>query len=304
MQKLRVLFSFFVIYTVWGSTYLAILWGIASIPPFLLAGLRFFLAGMLLFFVLQRGAKRVSKKAFKVATITGILLIGLGNGMVTLAELKIASSTAALWIATVPIWVLLLNWKFFEKRQPHWLELAGGVLGVAGIALLPFATGGSAAVPFDGPNTFLLLVAAISWSVASLYQRSANLKESALQVSGVQMIMGGLFLLVLATLQGDWLKLWHSTVELRSLLAFVYLIFFGAILGFTSYSWLIKNVAPQKVTTYALVNPLIALLLGIFLAGEKVTPLTWLVAGLVIAGVALVLLGPTRVKKSKAKGKR
>ena len=304
MQKLRVLFSFFVIYTVWGSTYLAILWGIASIPPFLLAGLRFFWAGLLLFFVLQRGARRVSKKAFKVATITGILLIGLGNGMVTLAELKIASSTAALWIATVPIWVLLLNWKFFEKRQPHWLELAGGVLGVAGIALLPFATGGSAALLFDGPNTFLLLVAAISWSVASLYQRSANLKESALQVAGVQMIMGGLFLLALATIQGDWLKLWHSTVELRSLLAFVYLIFFGAILGFTSYSWLIKNVAPQKVTTYALVNPLIALLLGIFLAGEKVTSLTWLVAGLVIAGVALVLLGPTRVKKSKARTKR
>jgi drug/metabolite transporter (DMT)-like permease len=150
----------------------------------------------------------------------------------------------------------------------------------------------------------LLLVAAISWSVASLYQRSANLKESALQVAGVQMIMGGLFLLALATIQGDWLKLWHSTVELRSLLAFVYLIFFGAILGFTSYSWLIKNVAPQKVTTYALVNPLIALLLGIFLAGEKVTSLTWLVAGLVIAGVALVLLGPTRVKKSKARIKR
>ena len=295
--SLTVFLAFLTIYLVWGSTYLAIRFGIETFPPFAFAGIRFFLAGIILFSVISfKYFSQINKQVIKVAAISGIFLIAGGNGLVTLAEKTVSSGLAALWIATIPLWMMFLNWKGFEKKRPATIELLGGAVGVIGIGLLLSATKQSLTGLSSLPSILMLTVASISWTIGSLYQRQAKLKASPLLISSIQMLAGGLFLIIWSTLSGEIFNLHLNLISQKSTLSLLYLIFIGAIVGFSTYTYLIKNVEPAKVSTYALVNPVVAVYLGVALAGEIINPTMILALLLVLFGVGLILLKPFLVK--------
>jgi len=295
--SLTVFLAFLTIYLVWGSTYLAIRFGIETFPPFAFAGIRFFLAGIILFSVISfKYFSQINKQVIKVAAISGIFLIAGGNGLVTLAEKTVSSGLAALWIATIPLWMMFLNWKGFEKKRPATIELLGGAVGVIGIGLLLSATKQSLTGLSSLPSILMLTIASISWTIGSLYQRQAKLKASPLLISSIQMLAGGLFLIIWSTLSGEIFNLHLNLISQKSTLSLLYLIFIGAIVGFSTYTYLIKNVEPAKVSTYALVNPMVAVYLGVALAGEIINPTMILALLLVLFGVGLILLKPFLVK--------
>jgi drug/metabolite transporter (DMT)-like permease len=295
--SLTIILAFLTIYLVWGSTYLAIRFGIETFPPFAFAGIRFFLAGIILFSVVSfKYFSQINKQVIKVAAISGIFLIAGGNGLVTLAEKTVSSGLAALWIATIPLWMMFLNWKGFEKKRPATLEFLGGGVGVLGIGLLLSATKQSLTGLSSLPSILMLTIASISWTIGSLYQRQAKLKTSPLLVSSIQMLAGGLFLIAGSTLSGEIFNLHFNVISQKSALSLLYLIFVGAIVGFSTYTYLIKNVEPAKVSTYALVNPVVAVFLGVVLAGEVINPTMLLALLLVLLGVGLILLKPFLVK--------
>lgn len=295
--SLTLILAFLTIYLVWGSTYLAIRFGIETFPPFAFAGIRFFIAGVILFTAVSfKYFSQINKQVIKVAAISGIFLIAGGNGLVTLAEKTVSSGLAALWIATIPLWMMFLNWKGFEKKRPATLEFLGGGVGVIGIGLLLSATKQSLTGLSSLPSIVMLTVAAISWTMGSLYQRQAKLKASPLLVSSIQMLAGGLFLILGSTLSGEIFNLQFNMISQKSALSLFYLIFVGAIVGFSTYSYLIKNVEPAKVSTYALVNPVVAVFLGTMLAGETLNATMILALVLVLLGVGLILLKPLLIK--------
>jgi len=295
--SLTIILAFLTIYLVWGSTYLAIRFGVETFPPFIFAGIRFFIAGLILFSIVSfKYFSQMNKQVIKVAGISGIFLIAGGNGLVTLAEKTVSSGLAALWIATIPLWMMFLNWKGFEKKRPATLEFLGGGVGVIGIGLLLSATNQSLTGLSSLPSILLLTVASISWTIGSLYQRQAKLKTSPLLIASIQMLAGGLFLIVWSTLSREIFSLHLSAISQKSAFSLLYLIFVGAIVGFSTYTYLIKNVEPAKVSTYALVNPVVAVFLGVVLAGEVINSTMILALLLVLLGVGLILLKPFLVK--------
>lgn len=296
-SSLLIIFAFLTIYLVWGSTYLAIRFGIETFPPFAFAGIRFLTAGLILFsLVFFFTRSQLNLKVFKVASITGVLLIAGGNGLVTLSEKTVSSGLAALWIATIPLWMMFLNWISFEKKQPAWIEILGGLVGFLGILLLLSATNQSLNGLDSLPSIILLSIASISWTLGSLYQRKSKLSTSPLLVSSIQMLSGGLFLIIWSTLSGEIFSLQVSAISQKSALSLLYLIFIGAILGFSTYTYLIKNVEPTKVSTYALVNPVVAVILGAWLAGEVISTAMVVSLFLILTGVGMILLKPYLIK--------
>jgi drug/metabolite transporter (DMT)-like permease len=191
---------------------------------------------------------------------------------------------------------IVKNWKGFEKKRPATLEFLGGGVGVLGIGLLLSATKQSLTGLSSLPSILMLTVASISWTIGSLYQRQAKLKASPLLVSSIQMLSGGLFLIVGSTLSGEIFNLRLDLISQKSAISLLYLIFVGAIVGFSTYTYLIKNVEPAKVSTYALVNPVVAVYLGVALAGEIINATMILALLLVLLGVGLILLKPFLVK--------
>jgi len=295
--SLTIILAFLTIYLVWGSTYLGIRFGIETFPPFAFAGIRFFIAGMILSSVVSfKYFSQINKQVIKVSAISGIFLIAGGNGLVTLAEKTVSSGLAALWIATIPLWMMFLNWKGFEKKRPATLEFLGGGVGVIGIGLLLSATKQSLTGFSSLPSILMLTIASISWTIGSLYQRHAKLKTSPLLIASIQMLSGGLFLIIGSTLSGEIFNLHFNFVSQKSALSLLYLIFVGAIVGFSTYTYLIKNVEPAKVSTYALVNPVVAVFLGVVLAGEVINSTMLLALLLVLLGVGLILLKPFLIK--------
>jgi drug/metabolite transporter (DMT)-like permease len=288
-SRAEVVLAFAAVYVLWGSTYLAIRFGVETIPPFLLAGVRHLTAGTLLFGWLRlRGTPWPTRKNWGAAAAVGGLLLLGGNGLVTWAEQKVPSGLAALIVASVPIWMTLLDG--LERRErPHGVVLAGLGLGIAGIAFLvapgQFA-GGEHVDPWGGAA---LLMAALLWAVGSLYSKRAALPSSTLLATAMEMIAGGLILLVAAALTREWQGFSLAAVSTRSLLSLGYLIVAGSLLGFSAYIFLLGATTPARVSTYAYVNPVVAVLLGWLLADESVTARTLIAAVVIVAAVALII---------------
>ena len=284
-----VILAFASIYIIWGSTYLAIRIAIETIPPFLMAGTRFVIAGALLYgWAMARGEPRPSRIHLRpIIIIGGLLLLG-GNGGVTWAEQTVPSGTAALLVATVPIWMVLLDWLRPGGRRPAKRVFLGLGLGFAGIVLLigPGQISGSNQTPLIGG--LVIVLAAFSWATGSIYSRSARLPESPLVSTALEMLAGGALLLLVGSLAGEWGQLDSAQFSLRSILALVYLIFFGSIIAFTAYIWLLKVSTPARVSTYAYVNPVVAVFLGGAILGEALTAQTLLAAAIIISAVALI----------------
>lgn len=290
-SRLLIILAFAAVYLVWGSTYLAIRFAIETLPPFLMTGTRFTLAGAILFsWALLNGESiRASFSQWPKALAIGALLLLGGNGGVTWAEKYIPSGFAALFVATEPLWVVVLNWGLSHKR-PNGKVLLGVFIGLVGTALL-VGDGLKAGITDSAISLIaagVVLFASFAWAAGSVYASRHPIKTSTSMAAGMQMISGGVLLLLLALVAGNFPQLNLAAASWVSIGAFFYLLVFGSLVGFTAYSWLLRNVSPARAATYAYVNPVVAVILGWLLASEPVTSRMVIAAAIIIGSVALI----------------
>lgn len=286
----RLIIAFAAVYLIWGSTYLAIRFAIETLPPLLMAGIRFMIAGAILYSWTRRSeASRPAPHHWRHATVIGGLLLLGGNGGVVWAEQRVPSGLTALLIATVPFWMVLLDWVRRDGVRPTGRVVLGLFLGFAGAGLLvgpgEFAGGGRV----DLVGAGVLMLASLSWATGSLYSRRARLPESPLLTTAMEMLAGGVLLMVLGLLTGEGARLNLEGLSLRSLLSLSYLIVFGSLVGFTAYIWLLRHTTPTRASTYAYVNPVVAVILGWAVANEPLTARTLVAAAVIIPAVALII---------------
>jgi drug/metabolite transporter (DMT)-like permease len=297
-SKGRVVAAFAAVYLLWGSTYLAIRFAVETIPPFLMAGTRHLAAGLALYGWLRaRGEARPERGHWKSAVLIGGLMLLGGNGLVTWAEQRVPSGLAALIVASVPIWMAVLA-GLEKRRAPSGFVVFGLALGLAGIALLvaPGKFGGERVEP---AGAAALLLAALSWSVGSLASRRLKLPSSTLTAVAMEMVGGGVLLWIVGLALGQGRQLNLSAVSARSALSLGYLIVFGSLVGFSAYVWLLRVTTPARVSTYAYVNPIIAVLLGTLIGGEALTVRIGLAAAGILAAVALIIRHGAEPKPAK-----
>lgn len=296
-----VIVSFATIYLIWGSTYLGIAFAVQTIPPHIVAAIRFLIAGAVMFgFLRWRGVPAPRMIHWRTALIVGILLLGLGNGSVSWAETMVPSGLAALMIAIVPLWMVLMDWLRPGGTRPQGGVFWGIALGLGGMALLI----GPAALGLDQPLNYvgvaILLTASLAWSLGSIYSRHADIPESPLMLTAMEMLMGGVFLVVMAFALGEFKGFELGQVSPLSLIALAYLTIIGSLVAFSAYVFLLQVSTPAKVSTYAYVNPVVAVFLGWTLNGEQITPLTLAASAIIIAGVAIITFFNTRPQSKLA----
>jgi len=290
-SRAHVLAAFAIVYIVWGSTYLAIRYAVETIPPFLMVGTRFIVSGVLLYtWARLRGDQRPTAAQWRDATIVGILMLCLGNGAVSWAEQRVPSGLAALLVAVVPLWMVLLDWLRPHGARPRVLVIVGVVVGLAGLFVLigPDSLSGHGAVDLVG--AIVLIAGSLAWAAGSIYTRYGTVPESAVMSTGVQMIGGSAALLIVGVARGELAMLHPAQISAHSWEGWIYLVTFGSLLGFTAYIYLLQNVSPAKASTYAYVNPLVAVLLGWAIAGETVTTRSLAAAAIILGGVAMITL--------------
>jgi drug/metabolite transporter (DMT)-like permease len=292
-----VLLNFGIVYVIWGSTYLAIRYAIESLPTFLMAGARFLVAGAALFaWGRMRGAPRPTGANWRAAAVVGGLLLLGGNGAVVWAETRVPSGIAALLVATVPVWMVVVEWLLPGGTRPTVGVFAGLALGLVGLGVLigPAGFSGSAAGGVDPVGALALTAGSISWALGSVYARRAPMPESATVSTGAQMLCGGTLLVIVGLLAGQAGSFDASAVSARSLWGWAYLVTFGSIVGYTSYVWLLAHVSSAKASTYAYVNPVVAVLLGWAMRDEPVTARTLAAAAVIVAAVVMITAARSR----------
>lgn len=286
------------VYFPWGGTYLAMKFAVETLPPFLLAGIRFVVAGILLYiWEASRGTKSPEKIHWRNATIIGGLMLLGGNSLVVYAEQTVPSGIAALIIATVPLWMTLLAWLWQGSAKPNIYVTLGLLLGFLGQILL---VGNS--IQYSSYNTshvfgyLILTFAALFWAVGSLYSRKAQLPKSAIMSIAIQNLMGGILCLIVGISLGELSQLNIENVSILSILSLIYLIFVGSIIGFSAYIWVLKKAEPAIVSTYAYVNPLVAVFLGWTFANEQLTSKDTIAAIIILVSVILISVNSTKKK--------
>ncbi|HWY04676.1 MAG TPA: EamA family transporter [Candidatus Acidoferrum sp.] len=291
----KVLLAFAIIYFVWGSTFLAIRVGVREVPPFLLAGMRFLVAGIVLCgWMRVRGAPAPTAREWGAASLLAILIFLLDYGLLFWAERRVPSGIAAVMMATIPVFMAIAE-IIFLRTQRLTLRLGLALLtGLAGVAVLVGHSIELGQAPVDTAGACALIIAAISWSVAASLTRRMRLPANKAMSSGAQMFAGGVLLTLMAALLGEFRGFHVQAVSRGAWLALAYLIMAGSIIGFTAYVWLIDHQSPTKVGTYAYVNPVIAVLVGYFLGGEAIGPRT--VAGTVLVLVSVIIITTTPKK--------
>ena len=288
--KSLVLVAFAAVYVIWGSTYLAIRVGIESFPPFILAGVRHLIAGVVLYAVFRRKTGiRPTVAHWWTAAVTGLMLLFVGNGGVSWAEQTVPSGIAALLVATVSLWLVFFDWLRPGGIRPVARVATGLLMGFGGLALLvgPAHLGGAGRVEPRGAA--VLVVASLAWAWGSLYSKHRDKPPAPMLNAGMQSLAGGVALLIMASLTGEFHGFHFGAVSQRSWLALVYLIVFGSGIGFSAYVFLLEKSTPARVGTYAFVNPVVALFLGWLILAEPLSLRTLLAAGVILtaAGAAL-----------------
>jgi drug/metabolite transporter (DMT)-like permease len=294
-NRLAVLAAFFSIYVIWGSTYLAIRYAVASIPPLYTAGFRHMVAGSILLLWAFAKGLRPTWPQIRASLVIGFLFFLVGHGSLHWAETKVPSGLASLLIASEPIWVFLMACAAEKRWRMNGFLFAGVVLGLAGVALLlgrDVWSAGSGA--FWG--AVACLIGAISWSAGIIYSRRSHLSGSPLLLSALSLLAGSAMLLATGTLLGEYRGFSFQDVPLRAWLSLAYLIVFGSVIAFSAYNWLLERYSPTLVATHTYVNPVVAVLLGWWLAGEHVSVNVLLSAAMVIAALFLVDRGMARLK--------
>lgn len=269
-KKIELLLAFAAVYVIWGSTYLGIRFAIESFPPFLMAGSRFILSAAILFIIARlKGKTKIEPMHWKDSFIVGGCLLLGGNGGVVWAEQFVPSGLAALLVATVPIWMVLFDWISPRGARPTKRVFTGIILGFIGVCVMisPAEFIGSKGINLFGAAA--LLFATFSWAFGSVYSRHAFLPKSNILTVSMEMFAGGILLLIVSYFFNEFTKFNIAAISNKALFAWLYLITFGSIIGFTSYIWLLEAAGPSKASTYAYVNPVIAVFLGWAVAGEE-----------------------------------
>jgi drug/metabolite transporter (DMT)-like permease len=288
------------VYVVWGSTYLAIREAIDTIPPFLMASVRFLIAGGLLYAISIRRGDRVADRPawpqWRSAIIVGGLLLCGGNGGVSWVEQHVPSGATALLIATIPLWMVVIGFAAFRERVGA-RETVGVGIGFGGIALLALAgSSGDGGGHLDTVGVVVALFAAACWATGSLYARRAPLPSRPLVSTAMQMLTGGLLLAIISVATGEPGKVDLSRISLSSVLGLVYLIVFGSLVAFSAYVWLLRNARLSLVATYPYVNPVVAVFLGWAFLSERVTLTTFVAGAIIVVAVALIVSASHRPK--------
>lgn len=291
--------AFAAVYLIWGSTYLAIIIAIETMPPLVMVGSRFVVAGVLVIAWLWiRGAKRPERARLVHGLFVGVLTVGLGTGAVAWAEQYIPSGLAALLVTTVPIWMVLLEWKWKNGPRPSGRVAAGLVLGLAGVVVLVDPRGLMQSFDGSGLAIIAVLLGSISWSIGSLVGRGVGVPRDPFMNSGIQMLSGGLFLSALGFLRGELTGLDIGSFSTMSWLAWGYLTVFGSMVAFGAYVWLLDRATAGQVSTYAYVNPIVAVLLGWMVVGEPITGRV-LVSIAVLVGAVVLITGKRRRRSTQ-----
>ena len=295
----KTLLAFATIYFVWGSTFLAIRVGVREVPPFLLAALRFFLAGIVLYaWVIARGERSPTARQWVSAFVLAVLIFVLDYGLLFWAEQRVPSGIAAVMMATIPAFMALSEIVFL-RTQRLTLRLALALLiGIGGVAVLMSHSLDLGGAPLDRAGAFALIVASISWSASSTLTRKLPLPTSKVMSSGAQMLAGGVLLAVTALALGEFRNFHPASVSRGAWLSLLYLIVAGSIVAFTAYVWLIHHESPTRVGTYAYVNPVVAVVVGYFFGGEAIGIRTTL--GTLLVLVSVVVITTAREEKRSA----
>jgi drug/metabolite transporter (DMT)-like permease len=286
-------FAFVAVYILWGSTYIGIRIAIESFPPLAMAAVRHSLVGLILYPILRwKTGFRPTAANWRTAAVTGVLLLCVSNGGLSWSEQRVPSGIAALLVATVSLWLVIVDWLRPGGTRPAPRVFVGLIMGFAGLALLvgPANLGGAKRTDLLG--TGVLLTAAFVWACASLYSKHRPVPGSPLLVVAMQSLAGGGALWIAAVASGEFRALHFAAISLRSWMALVYLIIFGSGIGFTAYLYILKKSTAAKVATYGFVNPVVALFLGWLFAAEPITPRTVIAASIILTAVILVITAP------------
>jgi len=312
-SRALVLAAFAAIYLIWGSTYLAIKFAVATVPPFIMTGARFFVAGAALYAWSIFRPSRVAVESdrspgtsvirqWRDAFLVGALLIVGGTALVGWAELFVPSGITSLILATSPFWMVLLESALETRRAPSPRVIAGVLVGLAGLAILI----GPSLVSPEGDASLLgigaLIVSALTWTIGALYARRAAVPASPARATGMQMIAGAVLSVVVAFALGEHRQVSIAAISPESWAAIAYLVVAGALIGFSAYLWLMRVSTPSRVATHAYVNPVVAVLLGWAILGEPVTSRTAIAMLIIVAAVVVIVSAPKQVRSARARG--
>jgi len=291
----KILLAFGIIYFVWGSTFLAIRVGVREVPPLLLAGMRFLVAGLALYgWTRLQKAPRPTWREWMAASAVAVLIFGLDYGCVFWAEQRVPSGIAAVMLATIPLCMALSEILWLRTQKLTFRLAIALLIGLGGVAVLISHSLNLGEEPIDRAGAIALVVASISWSIASALMRKLPLPASKMVSSGAQMLAGGVFLFLAAAVAGEFREFHLQAVSGKAWFALAYLIVAGSIIGFTAYVWLLHHESPTRVGTYAYVNPVVAVAIGYFFGGEAVGPRTLLGSLLVLVSVIVITTMPAK----------
>lgn len=289
------------VYLCWGGTYLTIRFAVETMPPFLMAGVRFGVAGLIIYvWARLTGAANPTAAECRGGAIVGLLLLIGGNGGVVWASKLVPSGVVALMVAAAPLWFVLINWRWQGSERPTQGVMAGILLGFGGITLLVADTGGLANTDrVDPVGGAVLILASFLWALGSLYSRKTTMPPNPLMANGVQMLIGAAMFVVIGFLSGEWSEVHFSAVTAKSVWSLLYLIIFGSVIGFSAYVWVLRVAEPALVSTYAFVNPVIAVLLGWAFGGEALGFKVIAATTTIIAAVVLITLNQKKQQPAK-----
>jgi len=295
----KILLAFAIIYFVWGSTFLAIRVGVREVPPFLLAAMRFLAAGLILYlWMLAHGERSPSSREWLSASVLAVLIFVLDYGLLFWAEQRVPSGVAAVMLAIIPVFMALSEIVFLRTQRLTARLALALLIGIAGVAVLVSNSLNVAGAPIDRAGAAALIVAGISWSIASALSRKLPLPSSKVMSSGAQMFAGGVLLALAAAALGEFRNFHPLAVSRAAWFALLYLIVAGSVVAFTAYVWLLHHKSPTKVGTYAYVNPVVAVLIGYFLGGEALGPRTILGTLFVLVSVLVITTSPAGKAKA------
>lgn len=298
-SRWQTLLAFAIIYFVWGSTFLAIRIGVHEVPPLLLAGMRFFVAGIALYLWMRlKGTPSPTRREWIAASSVAVLIFVIDYGLLFWAEQRVPSGIAAVMMATIPVFMALTEILFLRTQRLTTRLAFALLLGIGGVAVLVSHSLGLGGSAIDTRGAIALMISAVSWSAATILLRKLPLPESKVMSSGAQMLTGGTFLAVTAALFGELKGFRAEAVSVHAWLALIYLIIAGSIVGFTAYVWLIHHESPTRVGTYAYVNPVVAVLMGYFFGGEGLGAQTVLGTLLVLVSVVVITTAPKKALRA------
>lgn len=295
-KQLKVIIAFGLVYVIWGSTYLAIRFAIGTIPPFLMVGTRFIIAGSALYLLHRlRGGAKPTAIQWRNTAIAGGAMLMLGNGLLSWAELRVPSGLAALIVAIVPLWMVVFDWLSGGPR-PGRNAILGIVFGLIGVGLLVGPGKGSV----DPLGALAVIIAGMGWSAGTLFAKRVDLPKSTILTTGMEMMAGGVIDVAVGLITGEAAHFHLASISRDSLFGVVYLIILGSWVGYSAYNYLVHAVTPAQLGTYAYVNPCIALLLGWLIADETIGPRTLVAMGVIVCAVILLTVKSAATQRPEA----